>query len=207
MIQNGRPNLPDGSGIFCWLCKHFITRNEYTYLNFMHFSTRALSERQADTFMLTYVILSFATFVVLLYAFKLCVLCSFSVGLYVVRCIYMHDYSVLAPLIRVAIRHIRWTGRTTTPQVRWLKIRLVRLTSTMPRRKSQPITLSDWRKANLASTDEQKQAVFFSVIGAKSCKLIQNLVVPEKPGNLSFNDLMKIPTDHYSPAPSEIIKL
>ena len=67
--------------------------------------------------------------------------------------------------------------------------------------------LSDWRKANLASTDEQKQAVFFSVIGAKSCKLMQNLVVQEKPGNLSFNDLMKIPTDHYSPAPSEIIKL
>ena len=62
-------------------------------------------------------------------------------------------------------------------------------------------------EANLVSTDEQKQAVFISVIGAKSCKLIQNLVVLEKPGNLSFNDLMKIPTDHYSPVPSEIIKL
>ena len=41
----------------------------------------------------------------------------------------------------------------------------------------------------MLSTDEQKQAVFLSVNGAKTCKLIQNLVVPEKPGNIRLEGM------------------
>ena len=61
-------------------------------------------------------------------------------------------------------------------------------------------------QGNLVSTDEQKQAVFLSVIGETTYKLIRNLVVPEKPGNIRLKTSWKKLTNHYSPIPLEIVQ-
>ena len=61
-------------------------------------------------------------------------------------------------------------------------------------------------QGNLVSTDEQKQAVFLSVIGETTYKLIRNLVVPEKQDNIRLKTSRKKLTNHYSPIPSEIVQ-
>ena len=66
--------------------------------------------------------------------------------------------------------------------------------------------LNHFFKANSITTDEQKQAVFLSVIGATTYKLLRNLVSPEKPGEKSFTELVKLLSDHFNPTPSEIVQ-
>ena len=66
--------------------------------------------------------------------------------------------------------------------------------------------LNHFFKANSITTDEQKQAVFLSVIGATTYKLLRNLVSPEKPGEKSFTELVKLLSDHFNPTLSEIVQ-
>ena len=66
--------------------------------------------------------------------------------------------------------------------------------------------LSHFFTANSITTDEQKLAVFLSVIGPATYKLLRNLVAPKKPGEKSFDDLVQLLTNHYNPTPSEIVQ-
>ena len=51
-----------------------------------------------------------------------------------------------------------------------------------------------------------KQATLLSVIGPRTFKLLRNLITPDKPGNKSYEDLVKVLTDHFSPKQSEIVQ-
>ncbi len=60
--------------------------------------------------------------------------------------------------------------------------------------------------ANGVTEVEKKQAIFLSVIGARSYKLLSSLVAPTKPGDKTYDQLVSALTNHYSPAPSEIVQ-
>ena len=53
---------------------------------------------------------------------------------------------------------------------------------------------------------EKKRAIFLSVIGPSTYRLLKNLVSPAKPGEKSYADLVETLTTHYNPAPSETIQ-
>ncbi|KAL6455395.1 hypothetical protein MHYP_G00361710 [Metynnis hypsauchen] len=52
--------------------------------------------------------------------------------------------------------------------------------------------------------DDVKVATFLSVMGAKVFSLLRSLVQPEKPGNMSCTDIVKVLDSHYSPKPLQI---
>ncbi|KAL6490119.1 hypothetical protein MHYP_G00004680 [Metynnis hypsauchen] len=52
--------------------------------------------------------------------------------------------------------------------------------------------------------DDVKVATFLSVMGAKVFSLLRSLVQPEKPGNMSYTDIVKVLDSHYSPKPLQI---
>ena len=45
-----------------------------------------------------------------------------------------------------------------------------------------------------------------SVCGKKTYKLMRNLCAPEKPGDKTFDDLVKLVKDHQNPKPSETVQ-
>ena len=51
-----------------------------------------------------------------------------------------------------------------------------------------------------------KRATLLSVIGPRTFKLLRNLLTPDKPGDKSYAELVKVLTDHFSPKPSEIMQ-
>ena len=53
---------------------------------------------------------------------------------------------------------------------------------------------------------EKKRAVFLSVIGSATYKIIWNLLSPAKPGEKSYADLVDTLSKHFKPAPSEIVE-
>ena len=60
--------------------------------------------------------------------------------------------------------------------------------------------------ANGIADAEKKRAVFLSVIGPATYKILRNLTAPQKPGEESFEDLVERLSKHYRPAPSEIVE-
>ena len=60
--------------------------------------------------------------------------------------------------------------------------------------------------ANGISSAEKKRSVFLSVIGAATYKTLRNLVSPAKPGEKSYAELVDALTQHFKPAPSEIVE-
>ena len=60
--------------------------------------------------------------------------------------------------------------------------------------------------ANKVTEEEMKRATLLSVIGPRTFKLLRNLLTPEKPGDKSYAELVKVLTDHFSPKPSEIVQ-
>uniref|UniRef100_A0AAR2L2Q9 Retrotransposon gag domain-containing protein n=1 Tax=Pygocentrus nattereri TaxID=42514 RepID=A0AAR2L2Q9_PYGNA len=52
--------------------------------------------------------------------------------------------------------------------------------------------------------DEVKVVTFLSVMGAKVFSLLRSLVQPEKPGNMSYTDVVKVLDSRYSPKPLQI---
>ena len=66
--------------------------------------------------------------------------------------------------------------------------------------------LSFFFDANGISETEKKRAVLLSVIGAPTYKLLSDLLSPDKPGDKSYTDLVKVLTDHFNPTPSEIVE-
>ena len=53
---------------------------------------------------------------------------------------------------------------------------------------------------------ERKRAIFLSVIGPRTYKLLSSLVAPSKPGEKTYDELVVALTEHHSPAPSEIVQ-
>ena len=55
-------------------------------------------------------------------------------------------------------------------------------------------------------TDEKKKkATFLTVCGKKTYSLIRSLISPEKPINVSFEDLIRVVKDHQDPTPSVLV--
>ena len=52
----------------------------------------------------------------------------------------------------------------------------------------------------------KKWAVFLSVIGASNYKLLSSLVAPAKLGEKEYSALVDKLTEHFTPAPLEIVK-
>ena len=53
--------------------------------------------------------------------------------------------------------------------------------------------------ANNIKEVERKRLILLSACGAKTYKLIHNLATPRKPGELSFEDLVKLVQEHHNP--------
>ena len=54
--------------------------------------------------------------------------------------------------------------------------------------------------------DAKKKDVFLAVIGPPTYKLLKSLVAPAKPGEKEYNQLVQVLTQHFEPAPSEIMR-
>ena len=60
--------------------------------------------------------------------------------------------------------------------------------------------------ANSITTAEKKRAIFLSVVGAATYKVLRNLISPELPSEKSYDELVSVLEQHYNPAPSEIVE-
>ena len=60
--------------------------------------------------------------------------------------------------------------------------------------------------ANKVTDAAIKKSILLSVCGARTYKLMRNLVSPQKPGELSYDDLVKVVKNHHNPQPSEIVE-
>ena len=54
--------------------------------------------------------------------------------------------------------------------------------------------------------DDKKLVVLCSVCGPSTYKLIKNLVMPRSPSDLSFDSVVDLVNEHYSPKPSVIVQ-
>ena len=59
--------------------------------------------------------------------------------------------------------------------------------------------------ANGITTAEKKHATFLAVVSPTTYKLPCSMLAPNKPGEVAFNEIVKVLSDHYSPKPSEIV--
>ena len=59
--------------------------------------------------------------------------------------------------------------------------------------------------ANAITTAEKKRAIFLAVVGPTTYELLRSMLAPNKPGEVAFNEMVKVLSDHYSPKPSEIV--
>ena len=64
--------------------------------------------------------------------------------------------------------------------------------------------LGHFLDANGNTDKGKKHLVFLSVVGA-AYRLLTSLIPPTKLGEKGFADLVKTLTEHYDPAPSEIV--
>jgi len=60
--------------------------------------------------------------------------------------------------------------------------------------------------ANGIMEEAKKQAVFLSVIGASTYKLLLSSIVPNKPGDKEYIFLIDKLSEHFTPAPSKIVE-
>ena len=60
--------------------------------------------------------------------------------------------------------------------------------------------------ANGITAADKKRAVLLAVVGPATYTVLRNLISPTKPGEVSYSDIVKTLTDHFSPAPSEIVQ-
>ena len=52
----------------------------------------------------------------------------------------------------------------------------------------------------------KRRATFLSVIGPTPYKLLRSLIAPTKPTDKTFEELVAVLTEHYSPQPSEVMQ-
>ena len=60
--------------------------------------------------------------------------------------------------------------------------------------------------ANGVTSADKKRATFLAVIGPSAYRLLRSLISPAKPNEKTYAELVKTPSDHYSPKPSEIVQ-
>jgi len=60
--------------------------------------------------------------------------------------------------------------------------------------------------ANKVMDEDLKRATLLSVIGPCTFKVLWNLLAPDKLGDKTYAQLVKVLTDHFSPRPSEIVQ-
>ena len=60
--------------------------------------------------------------------------------------------------------------------------------------------------ANNATNADKKRAIFLTVVGPSTYKLLRGLVAPEKPGDVPYKDLVAKLTKHYNPTPSLVVQ-
>ncbi|XP_072182146.1 uncharacterized protein [Diadema setosum] len=60
-------------------------------------------------------------------------------------------------------------------------------------------------KANGIEAEEKRQATLLTVIGPAAYSLLRSLVSPAKPADKKYAELVQVMTEHYTPAPSEIV--
>ena len=65
--------------------------------------------------------------------------------------------------------------------------------------------LDHFFEANSITMSDKKRAVFLSVVGPATYKILRNLISPVKPKEKSYEDIVAILTKHYEPVPSEIV--
>ncbi|CAC5366946.1 unnamed protein product [Mytilus coruscus] len=58
--------------------------------------------------------------------------------------------------------------------------------------------------ANNIESMEKKRAILLSACGKKTYKLMRNSSAPQKPGEKTYDDIVKLVTDHQNPKPSSI---
>ena len=61
-------------------------------------------------------------------------------------------------------------------------------------------------QANGITDADKKRAVFLSVVGPASYKLLRNLISPARPDEKTFEELVEVLQNHYSPKPSETLQ-
>ena len=59
--------------------------------------------------------------------------------------------------------------------------------------------LGHFFEANGITEEGKQRSIFLTVIGPTVFKLLRNLVSPEKPGDKSYQDLVKVLTEHFKP--------
>ena len=57
--------------------------------------------------------------------------------------------------------------------------------------------------ANGITTVEKKRATLLAVVGPTTYKLLRSMVASNKPGEVAFNEMVKVLSDHYSPKPPQ----
>ncbi|KAJ8351939.1 hypothetical protein SKAU_G00234150 [Synaphobranchus kaupii] len=60
--------------------------------------------------------------------------------------------------------------------------------------------------ANDIADEAKKRSILLSVCGARTYKLIRNLAMPQKPGEIGFRDLVTMVQNHHNPKPSVIVQ-
>ena len=60
--------------------------------------------------------------------------------------------------------------------------------------------------ANKVTDKDQRKAVLLSVCGAQTYKLIRNLLAPQTPNAVEYDDIVKRVQDHVRPKPSVILQ-
>ena len=66
--------------------------------------------------------------------------------------------------------------------------------------------LTHFLVANGITTAAKKTSVFLAVIGPDTFKLLESLLSPENPEDMSITELVETLTKHYSPEPSVIVE-
>ena len=66
--------------------------------------------------------------------------------------------------------------------------------------------LGHFFQANGTVEEDKKRSIFFTVVGSTAIKLLRNLVSPVKPGEKTYNAVVKVLTEHYQPTPSETVQ-
>lgn len=59
---------------------------------------------------------------------------------------------------------------------------------------------------NGIAESDKKRAIFLSVVGPSTYRLLKSLIAPAKPGSKSYDELVKELTEHYDPTPSETVQ-
>ena len=57
--------------------------------------------------------------------------------------------------------------------------------------------------ANGITTAEKKHATFLAVVGPTTYKFLHSMLAPNKPGEVAFNEMVKVLSNHYSPKPPQ----